>query len=341
MQLSRPSWLLKKKSSAGTKRNINDRRCNNGNHNDDGINFDTTPFLCLENITYGYTSHKTIIENVNLQIPRGRFVGLLGPSGSGKSTLIKIIAGLYKPWVGSVRYNFSKSANACEEIDGRNERKKFANENSRKDNHEFNQVSHPYDNSTLQVNNNNQIVVGYVPQIETVDWNFPVTVKEVVGMGMWDKSGVSPFVSENVVIEIDKVLDDLGIHSHDFEKRQIRELSGGEQQRVFLARALVRKPSFLILDEPTSGVDHNTREKILKMLTSLSKGGLTIIMTTHDLPGIARRLPWVVCMNKTIIAEGPPSEVLTNANLMKTYGLVENNNDNNGDSNGISDEIAK
>ena len=79
-------------------------------------------------------------------------------------------------------------------------------------------------------------------------------------------------------IEIDKVLDDLGILSHEFGKRQIRELSGGEQQRVFLARALVRKPSFLILDEPTSGVDYNTREKILKMLTSLSKGGLTIII---------------------------------------------------------------
>ena len=316
-------------------------RCNNGIHNDNGINFDTTPFLYLENITYGYASHKSIIENVTLQIPRGRFVGLLGPSGSGKSTLIKIIAGLYKPWVGSVRYNFSKLAYSCGEIDGRNERKKFANENenSIEDNHESNQVSHPYSYPSLQGNNTEQIVMGYVPQIETVDWNFPVTVKEVVGMGIWDRSGISPFVSGNAAIEIDKVLDDLGILSHEFGKRQIRELSGGEQQRVFLARALVRKPSFLILDEPTSGVDYNTREKILKMLTSLSKGGLTIIIATHDLPGIARRLPWVVCMNKTIIAEGPPSEVLTNANLLKTYGLVENKED--GNSNGIGDEIAR
>jgi ABC-type Mn2+/Zn2+ transport system ATPase subunit len=339
MQLFRPSWLLRKKGNTSTRRNINDRGCNNGSHNGNDINLDTTPFLHLENITYGYTSHKTIIENVNLQIPRGRFVGLLGPSGSGKSTLIKIIAGLYKPWVGSVRYNIPKLAYACGEIDVRNERKKFANQNSIEDNNESSQVVHPYSYPSLRGNKTNQIVMGYVPQIETVDWSFPVTVKEVVGMGIWDRSGISPFVSGNAAIEIDKVLDDLGILSQDFGKRQIRELSGGEQQRVFLARALVRKPSFLILDEPTSGVDHNTREKILKMLTSLSEGGLTIVMTTHDLPGIARRLPWVVCMNKTIIAEGPPSEVLTNANLLKTYGLMENKEDDN--SNGIGGEIAK
>jgi ABC-type Mn2+/Zn2+ transport system ATPase subunit len=339
MQFFRPSWLLKRKGNQYTRRNINNRECDNGIHNENDINFDTTPFLYLENITYGYVSHKSIIENVTLQIPKGRFVGLLGPSGSGKSTLIKIIAGLYKPWVGSVRYNIPKLAYTCGEIDGRNEMKKFANENSIEDNHESNQVSHPYSYPSLQGSSIEQIVMGYVPQIETVDWNFPVTVKEVVGMGVWDKSGISPFVSGNAALEIDKVLDDLGILSQGYGKRQIRELSGGEQQKVFLARALVRKPSFLILDEPTTGVDYNTREKILKMLTSLSKGGLTIIMATHDLSGIARRLPWVVCMNKTIIAEGPPSEVLTNANLLKTYGLVENKEE--GNSNGIGDENAR
>jgi ABC-type Mn2+/Zn2+ transport system ATPase subunit len=341
MQFFRPSWLLKRKENQYTRRNINNCERDNGIRNDNDINFDTAPFLYLENIAYGYVSHKSIIENVTLQIPRGRFVGLLGPSGSGKSTLIKIIAGLYKPWVGSVRYNFSKLDYPCGEIDRGKERKKFANENenSKEDNHESNQVSHPYPYPSPQGNNTEQIVLGYVPQIETVDWNFPVTVKEVVGMGIWDRSGISPFVSGNAAIEVDKVLDDLGILSNEFGKRQIRELSGGEQQRVFLARALVRKPSFLILDEPTSGVDYNTREKILNMLTSLSKGGLTIIIATHDLPGIARRLPWVVCMNKTIVAEGPPSEVLTNANLLKTYGLVENKED--GNSNGIGGEIAR
>ena len=291
------------------------------------INNSIAPYLSLKNITYGYASHKPVIENVNLQIPIGTFVGLLGPSGSGKSTLVKIIVGLYKPWSGSVEYNLSKPTCEYELVDKRKKKEKISRNDRMENNHDYNCLLHHLDFPRLQGNNVNQIVIGYVPQIETVDWSFPVTVKEVVGMGMWDKSGISPFVSKNICTEIDGVLDDLGIHSHEFGKRQIRELSGGEQQRVFLARALVRKPSFLILDEPTSGVDHNTREKILKMLTSLSKAGLTIIMTTHDLPGVARRLPWVVCMNKTIIAAGHTSEVLTDGNLLKTYGLAENNNE--------------
>jgi ABC-type Mn2+/Zn2+ transport system ATPase subunit len=320
------SSLLWKRNNK-TKRKFDSREDYMSSSNSDDINSNTTPYLSLKNISYGYVSHKPVIENVSLQIPKGRFLGLLGPSGSGKSTLIKIIAGLYKPWTGSVQYNISKMTCAYQKTDKRDDKKE--------DSHHHH-LSDYLDYSISDGNNITQLVVGYVPQIETVDWNFPVTVKEVVGMGMWDKSGITPFLPKNIIIEIDRILDSLGISSHEFGKRQIRELSGGEQQRVFLGRALVRKPSILILDEPISGVDHNTREKILKVLTSLSQAGLTIIMTTHDLTGIARRLPWVVCMNKKIIAEGSPSEVLTDANLLKTYGLVENNRDNDDDVDSIA-----
>lgn len=277
--------------------------------------------ITIKNITYGYTPHKPVIENVNLLIPQGRFVGLLGPSGSGKSTLIKIIAGLFKPWSGSVQYSYV--------LQFGEETKKDARRNMKEQNNNYGiDQSGPnsyYNAITIRPK---QVVMGYVPQIETVDWNFPVTVREVVSMGIWDRSGTSPFLSKDILTEIDRILDDLGIHSHEFGKRQIRELSGGEQQRVFLARALIRKPNVLVLDEPISGVDHTTREKILGILTSLSRKGLTIILTTHDLSGIAKRLPWVVCMNKKIIAEGIPSEVLTETNLLRTFGLmVEEKND--------------
>lgn len=278
--------------------------------------------ITIKNITYGYTPHKPVIENVNLLIPQGRFVGLLGPSGSGKSTLIKIIAGLFKPWSGSVQYSYV--------LQSGEETKKDARRNMKEQNNNYG-IDQNGPNSyynAIPTMRPKQVVMGYVPQIETVDWNFPVTVREVVSMGIWDRSGTSPFLSKDILTEIDRILDDLGIHSHEFGKRQIRELSGGEQQRVFLARALIRKPNVLVLDEPISGVDHTTREKILGVLTSLSRKGLTIILTTHDLSGIAKRLPWVVCMNKKIIAEGIPSEVLTETNLLRAFGLmVEEKND--------------
>jgi ABC-type Mn2+/Zn2+ transport system ATPase subunit len=278
--------------------------------------------ITIKNITYGYTPHKPVIENVNLLIPQGRFVGLLGPSGSGKSTLVKIIAGLFKPWSGSVQYSYV--------LQSGEETKKDARRNMKEQNNNYG-IDQNGPNSyynAIPAMRPKQVVMGYVPQIETVDWNFPVTVREVVSMGIWDRSGTSPFLSKDILTEIDRILDDLGIHSHEFGKRQIRELSGGEQQRVFLARALIRKPNVLVLDEPISGVDHTTREKILDILTSLSRKGLTIILTTHDLSGIAKRLPWVVCMNKKIIAEGIPSEVLTETNLLRAFGLVvEEKND--------------
>jgi ABC-type Mn2+/Zn2+ transport system ATPase subunit len=281
----------------------------------DAVNANTRGILSLRNISYGYVSHKPVIENINLQIPDGRFLGLLGPSGSGKSTLIKVIAGLYKPWTGSMQFSATETMHDHDTRDNREDRID--------DSQHLYQSNYP-DYSSSNSFDVKQLAIGYVPQIETVDWSFPVTVKEVVGMGVWDKSGVTPFLSKNSGIEIDRLLDSLGIHSHEFGKRQIRELSGGEQQRVFLARALVRKPNVLILDEPTSGVDHSTREKILKVLSSLSDMGVTIIMTTHDIRGIAKRLPWIVCMNRTIIAEGRPSDILTDKNLLKTYGLMDN-----------------
>jgi ABC-type Mn2+/Zn2+ transport system ATPase subunit len=167
----------------------------------------------------------------------------------------------------------------------------------------------------------NKITLGYVPQVESVDWNFPVTVREVVGMGIWNQSGITPWFVRNAKEQVQDLLESLGIGEYD--SRQIRELSGGEQQRVFLARALIRNPDVLVLDEPTSGVDYNSREKILGILNDLNIKGMTILVTTHDIAGMATRLPWLVCINRNIIAEGKPENTLTETNLLKTYGLSE------------------
>ena len=159
--------------------------------------------------------------------------------------------------------------------------------------------------------------VGYVPQVETVNWSFPDTVGEAVLMSRTTGRRLpGPSAAEKV--EVASVLDQLGIGG--LGGRHIRELSGGQQQRVFLARALLRRPQLLLLDEPTSGVDVRTRHDILHLLSDLNAGGLAIVLTTHDLNGMAAHLPQLVCLNTEITGRGTPREVLTPAVLERTYG---------------------
>lgn len=157
---------------------------------------------------------------------------------------------------------------------------------------------------------------GYVPQLETIDWNFPVTVEQVVMLGR-ASSGWTPWVKRRLREEAYAIMDRLGIGG--LGKRHIRALSGGQQQRVFLGRALFSSPRLLLLDEPTAGVDIKTRDDILHLLDELNHEGVTVVMTTHELNAVAAHLPWVVCVNRAVIAEGPPSEVYTTEILRRTY----------------------
>jgi zinc/manganese transport system ATP-binding protein len=158
--------------------------------------------------------------------------------------------------------------------------------------------------------------IGYVPQIEAVDWNFPITVEQVVLMGRTVQSGFWPWPRrEDRELALD-MMERLGILQ--FARRHISELSGGQQQRVFLARALTSQPDLLVLDEPTA-VDMRTQEEILHLLTDINRDGTTILMTTHDLNAAATHLPWVICLNRTVIAQGTPDEVFVAETLNETY----------------------
>ena len=160
------------------------------------------------------------------------------------------------------------------------------------------------------------VPIAYVPQLETVNWDFPVTVEECVLMSRTGR--LLPWPSKAERAEVARVLDRLGIGG--LAKRHIRQLSGGQQQRMFLARALLRQPKLLLLDEPTSGVDVATRHEVLHLLAELNDDGIGIVLTTHDLNGIAAHLPHLVCLNQSVIGVGAPADVLTPDVLERTFG---------------------
>ncbi len=160
--------------------------------------------------------------------------------------------------------------------------------------------------------------IGYVPQLETIDWNFPVTVREVVMMGRTMENPFFPWFRREEKELADHMMRQLGILH--LAGRHIRELSGGQQQRAFLARALVSSPSLLLLDEPTSGVDVKTRDDVMHLLHDLNHEGVTIVITTHEINAVAVHLPRLVCLSGRVLAEGTPYEVITTEVLRQTYG---------------------
>ena len=160
--------------------------------------------------------------------------------------------------------------------------------------------------------------VGYVPQRESVDWDFPVTVEDVVLMGTYGRLGWLRRPGSPQRDLARQCLEQVGLA--DFNNRQIRQLSGGQQQRVFLARALAQDAGIYFMDEPFAGVDAATEAAILSLLQSLRDGGKTVIVVHHDLPTVRKYFDHVILVNMRLVAAGPIDTTFTNENLQKTYG---------------------
>lgn len=183
--------------------------------------------------------------------------------------------------------------------------------------------THPVDSGNVQLNgdcigNVKPGTIGYVPQLGSVDWSFPVTVEEVIMMGLYTGKRILPWSSKAERERVHELAHRLGIyrclHHH------IANISGGQRQRAFLGRALVNNPKLLVLDEPTSGVDIKTQHEILHLLSDINSEGITILLTTHDLNAVASHLPWVICFNNGLVAQGQPRDIFTNEILTRTYG---------------------
>ena len=160
--------------------------------------------------------------------------------------------------------------------------------------------------------------VSYVPQRESVDWDFPANVLDVVLMGRYKRTGLFGRISKadkNIAIES---LEKVGMHG--FVKRQISQLSGGQQQRVFLARALAQQTDLYLMDEPFAGVDASTEESILQLLMEMASQGKTILVVHHDLQTAFKYFDWMVMLNTRLIASGPAKDLLDEAIIQETYG---------------------
>src|SRR5829696_5488498 len=161
-------------------------------------------------------------------------------------------------------------------------------------------------------------LVGYVPQRESVDWDFPVSALDVVTMGRYGKIGWCLPVTRKHRVAALAALERVGMG--DFAKRQISQLSGGQQQRVFLARALVQDAQVYFMDEPFQGVDATTERAIVGLLKELRAAGKTVLVVHHDLQTVPEYFDWVTLLNVRRIASGPVADAFTEENLRLTYG---------------------
>ena len=219
----------------------------------------------IQNVSYDY-GYGDVLKDVSFPINSGDFLAIIGPNGSGKTTLVKIILGLLRPRLGSVKI----LGNTVE---------KFADRRK----------------------------MGYVPQKAThIDSLFPVSVKEVVAMGILS-TGKFPRNSKQDDSHISRALQQVGME--EYKNRRIGNLSAGQQQRVFIARALANQPKILILDEPTTGVDAKTQGLFYDMLHKLNREeGITIVLVTHEVGIINRHVAQVACLNQTLIYHGNHDE---------------------------------
>lgn len=170
--------------------------------------------------------------------------------------------------------------------------------------------------------------IAFVPQRDEVDWDFPITVEEVVEMGRYRSAGWIrrlPGADREIVRES---IDRVGMTP--YRKRQIGELSGGQRQRVFIARALSQQAPVMLLDEPFAGVDARTEAALLDLLAGFRDEGRTVIVVHHDIATVRARFDWALLLNVRTVACGPVADSLSDANLRRAYGGISGEGDPKG-----------
>ncbi|HAJ05733.1 MAG TPA: manganese ABC transporter ATP-binding protein [Chloroflexi bacterium] len=177
------------------------------------------------------------------------------------------------------------------------------------------------DNGNVQIFGHDpggHICIAYVPQRKMIDWQFPVDVTDVVMMGRISQIGLFRKTSKLDRKAVREALKLVGMEQ--YKDRQINELSVGQQQRMFIARALAQETELLLMDEPLNGLDASYRKEIFDILDQLKSMGVTVLSSHHDLDVVSEYFEKVMLLNNQIIQIGMINEVLTSENLSIAYG---------------------
>ncbi|RHL94068.1 metal ABC transporter ATP-binding protein [Bacteroides intestinalis] len=231
-----------------------------------------TPLIEIKNLSAGYDS-RTVLRNVNLTVYDRDFLGIIGPNGGGKTTLIKCILGLLKPTTGEILYRVTTASN---------------NNPAFLDNSATNSQF-----STL----NSQFSMGYLPQYNSIDRKFPITVEEVILSGLSSqKSLISRFTATHRE-KARQVIARMGLEG--LEKRAIGALSGGQLQRALLGRAIISDPALVVLDEPSTYIDKRFEARLYELLAEINHD-CAIILVSHDIGTVLQQVKSIACVNETL-----------------------------------------
>lgn len=223
--------------------------------------------ITLKNVYYAFDSI-FVLEDINLEIEEGCYLGIIGPNGAGKTTLLRLILGILEPQRGQILIYGQKP------------------------------------NEYLKGE-----PIGYLPQrISQAIYEFPITVEELV------KTAHEKIKKDN----IEWALDIFRISN--LRKKTLRELSGGQRQKAFLARAIVCRPRILLLDEPTTGIDPYSMDELLQILETLNRDfGITILVVTHDIATFAHEAKCILCLNRRVVCFGEPQKILKEEYMEMLY----------------------
>jgi len=201
-------------------------------------------------------NQRLLLKHIELNLPSGSTLGIIGPNGGGKTTFIRLLVGLLTPTRGNVRI---------------------------------------YDLSPVEATRRGNLI-GYLPQLPVIDARLPLSVRQAVLLGLAGKTGLFRTVARDDVTAADEIIEQVGLA--DSRSEHIGRLSGGQLQRVLIARALVARPALLMMDEPTTGIDAMAQDRFVELIQSLkSRLGLTLIIASHDLRVIGSLCDRVACLN--------------------------------------------